>query len=258
MNFRTIIIAIVSLATVQAQSKVISYDTVQPFPQPLPVTDAQKAVVKYKPQLKIENGCHPYPAVQKDGAIGGGLKWSGPQGDQCKGSPLGSQVYARSTWVYNKWAIMYVWYFPKGRAPIPLPRSMGHSHGWEYAIMWLDKPSPNSTVLGVSLSAAVGWAKEAPPPQKYLDGNSLKVAYYFDQTWGNTAVKYTEEKGEFQDVIAWDQLSDAARASLINTDWDETPANVARVKMPMKDDVFMEKLKEQPKGMSLGRIRGGQ
>ncbi|POM62347.1 NPP1-like protein [Phytophthora palmivora] len=246
MHFRAIIIAIVSLAAVHAQSKVIPHDTVQPFPQQEPVTDAQKAVIKYKPQLKIEDGCHPYPAVQKDGAIGGGLKWSGPQDGECKGSPLGSQVYARSTWVHDKWAIMYAWYFPKGRAPLTLPlslRFLGHRNGWEYAVMWLDKPSPNSTVLGVSLSAAVGWAKEAPPPQKYLDGNSLKVAYYYNHIWGNTAVKYTEEEGEFQDVITWNQLSDAARSSLNNTDWDESPFNVFHVKMPMKDGVFMEKLK---------------
>ncbi|KAG2767529.1 hypothetical protein Pcac1_g21079 [Phytophthora cactorum] len=69
------------------------------------------------------------------------------------------------------------------------------------------------------MSAAFGWAKESPTPKEYLDGNSLKVAYYFNNDLSNTAVKYTE-----------------------NPDWDETPFNVARVKMPMKDGVFTEKL----------------
>ncbi|ETK95235.1 hypothetical protein L915_01800 [Phytophthora nicotianae] len=130
------------------------------------------------------------------------------------------------------------------RAPFPVLRFLGHRHGWEYAIVWLDKPNAdNSTTLGVSVSAAAGWAKEAPPPEKYLDGNSLKVAYYYNHIYGNTAVKYTDETGEFQDLITWNQLSDLARSYLNNTDWDETPLNAALLKMPMKDDVFMKKLK---------------
>ncbi|KAG2819151.1 hypothetical protein JG687_00007292 [Phytophthora cactorum] len=245
MNFRGIFIAAMATITaIQAQSNVIPHGKVRPFPQQVPVTDAQKAVLKYKPQLTIEDGCHPYPAVQKDGAIGGGLSWSGPRDGECKGSPLGSQVYARTTWVKDKWAIMYAWYFPKARAPFPVLRFLGHRHGWEYAVVWLDRPNAdNSTILGVSLSAAYGWAKESPPPEKYLDGNSLKVAYYYNHIYGNTAVKYTEETGEFQDLITWNQLSDLARDSLSNTDWDETPLNVALLKMPMKDGVFMKKLK---------------
>ncbi|KAF1789370.1 hypothetical protein JG687_00015272 [Phytophthora cactorum] len=244
MNFRNIFIAtIAAIAAAEAQSKTIPYDMVEPFPQQVPATDAQKAILKYKPQLKIEVGCHPYPAVQEDGAVSSGLSWSGPEDVGCKGSPLGSQIYARSTWLKGKWAIMYAWYFPKGRAPIPGPRSYGHRHGWEYAVVWLDKPNAdNSTILGTSMSAAFGWAKESPTPKEYLDGNSLKVAYYFNNDLSNTAVKYTENPGAFQDLIMWDQLSDLARASLSNTDWDETPFNVARVKMPMKDGVFTEKL----------------
>ncbi|KAG1695855.1 hypothetical protein DVH05_019192 [Phytophthora capsici] len=242
MKFITVLIAaIASLSAVQAQ-KAIPYDTVVPIPSQTSKTDAQKAAVKYHPQLHIEDGCHPYAAVQADGAISDGLKWSGPQDGRCKGSPLGSQVYARSTWVKGKWAIMYAWYFPMGQAPVP-PVGLGHRNGWEYAVIWLDRPTAdNSTLLGVSLSAAVGWSKEAPAKQKWMDGNSLKVSYYYNNDFHNTAVKYTEEKGEFQTLITWDQLPDAARNALINTDWDETPFNVARVKMPMKDGVFMEKL----------------
>ncbi|KAF1780902.1 Necrosis inducing protein [Phytophthora cactorum] len=72
----------------------------------------------------------------------------------------------------------------------------------------LDKPNAtNSTILGTSMSAAVGWAKESPTPKEYLDGNSLKVAYYFNGDSINTAVKYTVDAGEFQDLIMWDQLS---------------------------------------------------
>ncbi|KAK1930264.1 hypothetical protein P3T76_014224 [Phytophthora citrophthora] len=247
MKFIAVFIAaIASLSAVQAQTRVIPFDTVKPIPKQEPKTDAQKAAVKYQPQLQIENGCYPYPAVQADGTIGAGLQWSGPQGDECKGSPLGSQVYARSTSVGDKWAIMYAWYFPKGRPPFSpfQPNKLGHRHGWEYAVVWLDRlNADNSTILGVSLSAAVGWAKEAPAQKRWMDGNSLKVSYYFNDDVGNTAVKYTEAKGKLQTLITWDQLPTAARNALSNTDWDETAFNVGRVKMPMKDGVFMEKIK---------------
>uniref|UniRef100_H3G9T3 Necrosis inducing-like protein NPP1 type n=1 Tax=Phytophthora ramorum TaxID=164328 RepID=H3G9T3_PHYRM len=248
MNFRAVLIAVVaSLAAVHAERTIIiPHDTVEPFAQPRPKTDAEKAAVKYKPRLLVEDGCHPYAAVQADGAISGGLEWSGPQDGECRGSPLGSQVYARWMKVKDVWAIMYAWYFPKGRAPLPVPLSLrffGHRNGWEYAVVWLDNlNAKNSTVLATSLSAAVGWSKEAPPKEKYFDGTSLMVSYYYNHIFGNTAVKYTEDAGEFQPLITWDQLPDLARKALNNTDWDATPSNVARVKMPMKDGVFLEKL----------------
>ncbi|EGZ18053.1 necrosis inducing-like protein NPP1 type [Phytophthora sojae] len=241
MNFRAVLIAVVASFAAAQAGNVIPYDEVHPFAQPAPVTDLHKTMLKYKPHLKIKEGCHPYPAVQKNGDISGGLEWSSPTDNaECKGSPLGSQVYARSSWVKGKFAIMYAWYFPMGRAPL-LP--FGHRNGWEYAIVWLDSvSSTNSTILGTSLSAAVGWAKEVPRNRKYLDGNNLKVAYYFNRDVRCTAVEYTEEIGEFQDVITWDQLPAPTRDSLSNTDWDHTPFNVALLKMPMKDGVFQEKL----------------
>ncbi|KAE8974615.1 hypothetical protein PR003_g26900 [Phytophthora rubi] len=66
MNFRAVLIAVVaSFAAVGADTAIIiPHDQVQPFPQPKPVTDVQKATLKYQPRLKIEDGCHPYPAVQ--------------------------------------------------------------------------------------------------------------------------------------------------------------------------------------------------
>lgn len=71
MNFIALIVAaFASFAAAQAQ--VINHNLVRPFPQPKPVTVSEKAAVRFKPQLKIDDGCHPYPAVQKDGSISGG------------------------------------------------------------------------------------------------------------------------------------------------------------------------------------------
>uniref|UniRef100_H3GUZ1 Necrosis inducing-like protein NPP1 type n=1 Tax=Phytophthora ramorum TaxID=164328 RepID=H3GUZ1_PHYRM len=245
MNFRAVFVAaMASLAVAQAQ--VIGHDQVRPFPQPDPVTVSQKTAVKFKPQLKIDAGCHPYPAVQKDGSMSGGLKWSGPQDGECTGSRLGSQIYARSAWVNDVWAIMYAWYFPKGRAATVPPdflRFFGHRHNWEYVVVWIDNPGlENATVLGVSMSASIGYSKQAPTDVKYVDGTSVKVAYYYNHLLGNTALQLTEDTGEFQDLIQWDQLSSLARYSLNHTDWDQTLFGLAGLKMPLKDGVFEELL----------------
>ncbi|RLN48343.1 hypothetical protein BBJ29_001271 [Phytophthora kernoviae] len=238
--------AVAALTAVHAQSNIIGHNLVRPFAQPEPVTISEKVAVKFKPQLKISDGCHPYPAVQKDGAVSGGLKWSGPQDGECGGSALGSQVYARSTWVNDVWAIMYAWYFPKGRAAVPpslLLRLFGHRHNWEYAIVWIDNPdNENATVLGLSMSASVGYANQVPPEARYLSDSSVKIDYYYNLLVGNTALRSTEDAGEFQDLIQWDQLSDLGRKALNNTDWDETPLNAANVKMPLKDGVFRKTL----------------
>jgi hypothetical protein len=235
MDFRAVLVAIAaSLAGAQAQ--VIGHNQVRPFPQPDPETISQKAAVNFKPQLKIDDGCHPYPAVQKDGSMSGGLKWSGPQDGQCTGSKLGSQIYARSTWVNDVWAIMYAWYFPKGRGAVPLPlvlRPFGHRHNWEYLVVWVDNPDiDNSTIVGVAMSASVGFSEETPPAASYLDGSSVKVEYYYNHLLGTTALQLTSDSGETQDLIQWDQLSELARHSLDHTDWG--------VKMPLKDGVFEE------------------
>ncbi|ETI54092.1 hypothetical protein F443_03039 [Phytophthora nicotianae P1569] len=42
-----------------------------------------------------------------DGSVSAGLKGSGPDGGECGGSALGSQVYYRSDWYRNKWAIIH-------------------------------------------------------------------------------------------------------------------------------------------------------
>ncbi|KAG2812532.1 hypothetical protein PC116_g19304 [Phytophthora cactorum] len=243
MNYRAVLIAAIASLAAGVQGQVIGHNQVRPFPEPEPVTFSQKAAVKYKPQLKIEDGCHPYPAVQKDGSISGGLKWSGPQDGECTGSKLGSQIYARSKWVNDVWATVYAWYFPKGRGVMPVPLLFGHRHNWEYAIVWIDNPElENTTILGVSMSASVGYASQTPPDAKYVDGNSVKLEYYYNHFLGSTSVQLTEDSGEYQDLITWDELSKLAQYSLNHTDWDETLFNLAGLRMPLKDGVFEELL----------------
>ncbi|KAF1795050.1 Necrosis inducing protein [Phytophthora cactorum] len=174
MNLRVFLLgAIASLAAVSADVVMIDHDTVQPF--------AHLTYDRYKPQLHISYGCHPYPAVQEDGSVSAGLKWSGWADGDCKGSGLGSQIYSRLRLVQGQWAIMYAWYFPKGRQYIRKYKS-GHRHFWSL--------------------------HEAPPPKSkfVIDGTTVKFDSY-GSFWGSKqGVRLTKKSGNLQDLITWDNF----------------------------------------------------
>lgn len=221
--------ALASFTAVSAGT--INHDAVVPFPEPAPTTISHRAALKFKPQIHISNGCHPYPAVDAAGNTSGGLKTTGSSSAGCKGSGWGSQVYGRSAWYNGKWAIMYSWYFPKD-SPSAL---LGHRHDWEHVVVWIDNPDiPNPTILAVTPSAHSGYEKYAPPKSGTVDGTSAKVDYT-SKIVINHALDSTTDGGEKQALIMWDQLTPAARTALENTDFGD--ANV-----PMKDGNFMNKL----------------
>ncbi|GMF51941.1 unnamed protein product [Phytophthora fragariaefolia] len=221
MNLRAFIIAaIASFAVVKADVNFINHDQVQPFAQPEPTTDSEKT------------------------AVNAGLKWAGWADGKCKGSELGSQVYSRSGWYKDKWAIMYAWYFPKGRQFISKFRT-GHRHFWSYAIVWTSSGKPeNSTILGVSMSAGVGFRKATPPKSKYvIDGTTVKFDSYYSFWGSKLGVRTTTKTGESQDLITWEQLTDEARTGLTDADFG-VDWSFRKVVMPMLDDVFEGKLKK--------------
>ncbi|OWZ03886.1 hypothetical protein PHMEG_00024307, partial [Phytophthora megakarya] len=195
---------------------IINHDGVVPFKQPEPVTISEKAAIKFKPQLHIGNGCHAYPAVNIFGQTSGGLKITGAPSAGCKGSGWGSQVYGRSTWFNDVWAIMYSWYFPKDSPSTGL----GHRHDWEHVTVWIDNPDvPEPKILGVTPSAHSGYSSQVPPDADTVDGTSVKVIY--ESKWPiNHALESTSLGGDFQDLIMWEQMSDAARFSDFDTSGD--------------------------------------
>ncbi|RLN48873.1 hypothetical protein BBJ28_00017291 [Nothophytophthora sp. Chile5] len=231
MNLRAFFVAAAaSFAYVQAD--VISHDAVVPFAQPTPTTTEQTAGIKFKPQIHISNGCHPYPAVDEDGNTSGGLKPTGSASAGCKGSGYGSQVYGRITTYEGVYAIMYSWYMPKD-SPIS---GLGHRHDWEHVVVWVDDITLASpTIVAVSPSAHSGYNIYYPPDSDTLDGYSAKVDYSSSWLVVNHALDSTSDAGETQDLIMWDQLTDAARTALEDTDFGD--ANV-----PMKDANFETKL----------------
>ncbi|KAG7383947.1 hypothetical protein PHYBOEH_009725 [Phytophthora boehmeriae] len=172
------------------------------------------------------------------GDVSGGLKGSGEMGGKCKGSSLGSQVYGRAAWHNDLWAIMYSWYFPKDK-PYSLFRK-GQRHDWEDVVVWLDNPAAERpTMIGVSPSTYVtSYAKYTPPPADGLDGTSCMINYLADPYNRNFHTVDTTWKtgGGFQDLIMWEQLTDAARGALSDTDFGET------AKVPFIDANFKANL----------------
>ncbi|RLN73561.1 hypothetical protein BBO99_00009339, partial [Phytophthora kernoviae] len=222
MNLRMIIFVAAAALFVAIDAISIDHDKVQPFPQPEPVTDSEKAAVKFKPRLKIINGCGVYSAVNAAGETNGGLKGTGGVSG-CKISSLRPQVYGRAAWHNDIWAIMYAWYLPKGFwFTFPVRR-----HDWKNVIVWIDNPALETPrMLGLSMSQGDDYGKIAPVSNpNTIDGTAPKFLIdYPEFGWSNTYLYSALEDGDFQDLIMWEQLTDAARAALETTDFGDIDA----------------------------------
>ena len=74
-------ISLVSGAPLQKRATIDS-DAVVGFPQTVPSGTEGTLYLKYKPYLFIDNGCVPFPAVDAEGNVSGGLNPTGdPSGD---------------------------------------------------------------------------------------------------------------------------------------------------------------------------------
>ncbi|OWZ18788.1 Necrosis inducing protein NPP1 [Phytophthora megakarya] len=237
-----LLIVILLIASVQAEVSFIKHDQVQPFPQLKPTTNSERIAINCKPLLYIERGCYPYPAVNVNGSLNGGLEWGGAENGDCKGSKLGSQVYSRSASFRNKWAIMYAWYFPKSINFISTMIS-GQRHFWKFVIVWIDDPNKeNSTMLGVSTPAYTKFLKKTPPKSKFVDGSSIKLRSDVS-FWGSTGVlKFTTTRGELQNLITWEQLTDEARDSLSEFELNVNAIEQKHAQVPFTDNVFRKHL----------------
>ncbi|KAH6983084.1 necrosis inducing protein [Ilyonectria sp. MPI-CAGE-AT-0026] len=216
----------VSGAAIQKRA-VIDHDAVVGFAEAVPSTTAGALYLKYKPYLKVFNGCVPFPAVDAAGNTGGGLKTTGDSSSGCSSST--GQVYARGATVNGKYGIMYSWYMPKDS-----PASgLGHRHDWENAVVWLDSLSTSAKVVGMAVSQHGGYDTSSTGT---FSGNSPLVGY-ISYVVVNHQMIFTDTKGGQQPLIAWESLTDAARTALTNTDFGSAT-------VPFKDSTFLSNLAE--------------
>ena len=178
-------ISAVSAAAIQKRA-VIAHDAVVGFPQTVPSGTLGQLYLKYKPTLKVVNGCVPFPAVDAEGnvsyvglllltvpdakpVIRGGLAPTGDPSGGCSSSV--GQVYARATTFNNQFAIMYAWFWPKDE-----PASgLGHRYDWESIVVWLSSESLSATLLGVAASAHGDYSTTTTPS---LSGTSPLIQYF--------------------------------------------------------------------------------
>ncbi|EEY63535.1 NPP1-like protein [Phytophthora infestans T30-4] len=251
----------------------INHDQVQPFAQPVPVTIAERAAVKFKPQLYITQGRVSFPAVNAAGETSGGLKVTkGTEG--CSEAPLGSQVCGRSTWYQDKWAMVFAWYFPKSFWDFDAK----DRHYWASMVLWLDNPAlhvETPKILGASLShqlqkrqwmATLTMAERRDayfkqtniPPMGFVGTQQIAQNRISRRRWNYTyvggsnvstristtywdsfewlALTFSEVDGKFQDLIVWEQLTDDARAALNSAEFGES-------KVPLNDHNLENTLK---------------
>ncbi|RVL59627.1 hypothetical protein CN138_35845, partial [Sinorhizobium meliloti] len=121
-------------------AEVIDHDKVQGFP------DSTSGFLKtFQPFLKVYHGCVPFPAVDADGNVSGGLKPSGAMNGHCSRS-IG-QVYVRAAIFGDRCGIMYAWYYPK-EMNVDGPGNMGHRSGWQNIVVWTDACESQAHVIG--------------------------------------------------------------------------------------------------------------
>ncbi|ETO65308.1 hypothetical protein F444_17367, partial [Phytophthora nicotianae P1976] len=182
------------------------------------------------------------------GEVTGGLKGTNGN-DACRLAPLGSQIYGRAGWHNDRWAIMYAWYFPKGfYMGLPTRR-----HDWKSVVVWIDNAELETPkILGVSTSVSdTRYKRDLVIFPRNFAGYQLQgPRFHHTEVFGsNTSLRFkiwptlfvpymgfADFDGEYQDLIMWEQLTDAARAALNDDN------NFGRAEVPFSDTHYKEHL----------------
>ncbi|KAL5596504.1 hypothetical protein BROUX41_006730 [Berkeleyomyces rouxiae] len=217
------------------------HDQIVALGELVPDDNVGKAYRQFQPFLRIDSGCFPYPAVDSDGNIGGGLKKGGSPEGKCRGSE--GQLYVRSTWYKGYYAIMYAWYMPKDQGTGRLAL-IGHRHEWENAIVWIDNmDSYEPKILGISASKHSTYNKynARPAANIFPQGNDRpQIKYYRDVAFFGTHATNIDDAGKDgkeQVMVQWEMLPPAAREALEN-------ASFGDANCPIKDGRFLGQLEK--------------
>jgi hypothetical protein len=173
------------------------------------ISKSSTAVFRFRlSTLQVTLGKHlQHLAKHRADADSGGLNPTGSSNGMCSSST--GQVYTRAGTYNGKFGIMYSWYMPKDSPSTGL----GHRHDWENIVVWLSAQSTSAILTGVAISAHGDYQKNASPP---LQGTSPKIGYisYFPV---NHQLIATNDLGGQQPLIAWDNMTAAARTAIEST-----------------------------------------
>ncbi|GMF27102.1 unnamed protein product [Phytophthora lilii] len=91
--------------------------------------------------------------------------------------------------------------------------------------------------MGLSTSRSdTEYRKHDSLPGWALAYNAVKVHHVLTALFGSACMEYTAMGGDFQDLIMWDQLPDAARAALNDS------SNWGRAEVPFSDENIEDRL----------------
>ncbi|KAF2010784.1 25 kDa protein elicitor [Aaosphaeria arxii CBS 175.79] len=203
----------------------LGHDKIKPMGEAVGGGDGAVLYKKFQPTLKVQGGCVPFPAVDKDGNVSKGLKATGLHNGKCSKST--GQIYCRGHNIDGKFAILYAWYMPKD--------AFSHRHDFEYIVVWLSSNKKDAKLLGVAYSRH-GDTVKIKAPNVGLKNNRLRVQYYLDGS-SYSVKKHNYAEGGFQPLINYAQMPDKARKTLAGHSFGS--ANV-----PFIDKNFINNIKE--------------
>ncbi|OWY98938.1 hypothetical protein PHMEG_00030159 [Phytophthora megakarya] len=147
---------------------------------------------------------------------------------------------------------MYAWYFPKGFSWMGFPN---RRHDWQSVVVWIDNPALESPkIVGASMSYSDTKYSSVTKmwPSNFAGYQSRQVRYgrsYRSEVvayGSNTTLRFIHSSsvdmdfsfwdGEFQDLIIWEQLTDAARGALSDS------KNFGDAVVPFNDEHYEQHL----------------
>ncbi|KAG5925582.1 hypothetical protein E4U42_004161 [Claviceps africana] len=201
----------------------INHDAVRTIPESLPRGIVGANIKRFQPYFNtLGPGCWPYPAVDVDGRVSGGLKPSGPAGGQCSNSA--GQAYVRHRKYQDHYIIGYAYYMPKD--------SDKTRHDWQVAYLKIDDiNSSNPRLLGVAVSQGPRFGVSPAGPNdglSYRDGHLL-VNYITDATLGEHVLRVQNRAGSLHPAIDIDLVFPQVKSALLTGNW-------GRERFPLQDN----------------------
>lgn len=109
----------------------------------------------------------------------------------------------------------------------------GHRHDWENAVVFLSSSGTDATFVRMVVSAHGEYTNGTPT----FSGTNPYVGYSSVFAFVNHQLIFTNTKGGMQPLIAWEQLTPAARTALQTTDFGDAT-------VPFKDSNFQSNLQK--------------
>jgi hypothetical protein len=97
---------------------------------------------------------------------------------------------------------------------------LGHRHDWENAVVFLSENSSDATFVAMVVSEHGGYVSGTAT----FDGTNPYVGYISYWPVDHTLI-FTTTEGGTQPLIAWEELTDAARTALDTTDFGDATAS---------------------------------